>query len=242
MKNGSSKSTNKEESMYGQYCPLAMSAEFLCARWTMLILRELMLGASSFNDIGRGVPRMSRSLLSTRLKELIQAGIVKKQTSNNHISYQLTQAGKALRPIVLGMAEWGQKWLKVEPSLRDLDVGLLMWDIRRNTRPIDALPDPFIVEFYLTDVVDNQSHHWLIFKDGDVDLCHIDHGFDVDVYIEVSIVQLTKVWMGWECMQSAINASDIVLRGKPEYTKTAEQWLGQSIVADVSKVSVNCRI
>ncbi len=235
--------TYQSSNFYGQYCPLAMSAEFLCTRWTMLLLRELLFGSTNFNDISRGVPRMSRSLLSSRLKELVKVGIVKKyEDEKGQPHYRLTPAGEALEPVVLGMAGWGQQWLKVEPSLEDIDVGLLMWDIRRNTHPIPELPNPFIVEFFLTDVPENQSHHWLVFKDDLVDLCHIDYGFDVDVMIEVSARKLTKVWMGWESMQQAINEGEMRLRGNSRYTQLTTAWLGHSSVAHIDKVEPTLRI
>lgn len=221
---------------YGQYCPLAMSSEFLCTRWTMLVLRELLFGSTNFNDISRGVPRMSRSLLSNRLKELVSVGILERtEIGGKQKEYHLTEAGKALGPVVMSMAEWGQEWLKVEPSVRNLDVGLLMWDIRRNTKPIPQLPNPFTVEFFLNDVPENKSHHWLIFENEDVDLCHIDHGFDVDVYIDVSAKKLTKVWMGWDDFPSAIKKGEIIFKGDRKYTDIALDWLGQSSVAGVTK-------
>ncbi len=229
--------------VYGQYCPLAMASEFLCTRWTMLLLRELLFGSTSFNDISRGVPRMSRTLLSERLKDLIKAGVVTKdKDSTGQSHYHLTPAGQALETVVLGLAGWGQKWLKVEPSLESIDVGLLMWDIRRNTTPIPILPDPFIVEFFLTDVPENRSHHWLVFKNDIVDLCHIDYGFDVDVLIEVSAKKLTEVWMGWESMDSAIQKKDMLLRGHSRYTSIASKWLGHSRVAHIGKVSSEMRV
>ena len=115
------------QSNYGQYCPLAMSSEFLCQRWTMLILRELLLGSNTFNDISRGVPRMSRTLLSSGLKEMVAIGIISRNKKNNgHVEYSFTEAGKALEPVIMAMAHWGQKWLEVEPSIEKIDVSLLM--------------------------------------------------------------------------------------------------------------------
>lgn len=225
------------KSQYGQYCPLAMSSEFLCNRWTMLVLRELLFGSTGFNDISRGVPRMSRTLLSNRLKELIERGIVIRQTKQigGQIHYKLTEAGQALGPVVFSMAHWGQEWLEIEPSVENVDVGFLMWDIHRNAVPLDELPSPFIVEFYLNDVVENKSTHWLVFEDGKVDLCHIDHGFNVDVHIDVSVKKLTKVWMGWEDINAAIRDKSVKLMGHEKYTKIATSWLGQSSVANVRK-------
>lgn len=231
------------KSQYGQYCPLAMASEFLCNRWTVLVLRELLFGSTGFNDISRGVPRMSRTLLSSRLKELSDRGVVTRQTkAGGQIHYKLTEAGHALGPVVMGLAHWGQEWLEIEPSLKDIDVGFLMWDIHRNTVPMPELPNPFIVEFFLNDVPESKSTHWLVFEDGEVDLCHIDHGFDVDVQIEVSVETLTKVWMGWEEMEEAITSKKLKLNGLKKYTDLAVTWLGCSSVAHIKKREKSQRI
>jgi len=232
------------KSQYGQYCPLAMSSEFLGNRWTMLILRELLFGSTGFNDISRGVPRMSRTLLSNRLKELVERGIIlrQKKQAGGQIHYRLTEAGLALGPVVFSMAHWGQEWLDIEPSIENVDVGFLMWDIRRNAVPMKELPNPFIVEFFLNDVEENKSSHWLVFEDDKVDLCHIDHDFDVDVLIDVSIKKLTKVWMGWEDIEQAILDKSIQLKGLEKYTKLAVTWLGHSSVAQIKKRPESQRI
>jgi len=232
------------KSQYGQYCPLAMSSEFLGNRWTMLILRELLFGSTGFNDISRGVPRMSRSLLSNRLKELVKRGIILRQNKQGRgqIHYQLTEAGLALGPVVFSMAQWGQEWLDIEPSIESVDVGFLMWDIRRNAVPMKELPNPFIVEFFLNDVEKNKSSHWLVFEDDKVDLCHINHDFDVDVIVDVSIKKLTKVWMGWEDIEQAIMDESIQFKGLEKYTKLAVTWLGHSSVAQIKKRPKSQRI
>lgn len=224
---------------YGQYCPLAMSAEFLCQRWTMLILREIFFGSHAFNDISRGVPRMSRTLLSSRLKELAYIGVIERQEkkSSGQVLYKLTKAGQALETVVFSMAEWGQKWLQAEPSVKDVDVGLLMWDIRRNTNMLPELPDPFIVHFYLTDVPENKAHHWLVFENSEVDLCHIDKNFKVDVEIEIGAKKLAKIWMGWDDFENAIKAGEMVIEGSKQYTNIAQNWLGKSSVAHIEKVT-----
>lgn len=225
---------------YGQYCPLAMSAEFLCQRWTMLILREIIFGSNTFNDIARGVPRMSRTLLSNRLKELIQIGILSRheKRSGGHIEYNFTEAGHALKPVVFSMAEWGQEWLQTEPSVDKVDVSLLMWDIRRNTVPLPDLPDPFIVHIFLTDVSDKKADHWLVYEDGEVDLCYINTGFEVDVKIEVGIKKLTKIWMGWDDFDQAISDGSMIIEGAKKYCAIAKDWLGQSTVAHIEKTSM----
>ena len=223
---------------YGQYCPLAMSSEFLCQRWTMLILRELFFGSNTFNDISRGVPRMSRTLLSNRLKELVHIGVIQRHEKSavGHIEYNFTKAGEALKPVVFSMAQWGQEWLQSEPSVEKVDVSLLMWDIRRNTSPLPDLPDPFIVHIFLTDVSDKKADHWLVYEDGEVDLCYIDLGFKVDVRIEVGIKKLTKIWMGWENFDDAVSDGSMIIEGPKKFTDITKDWLGQSTVAHIGKV------
>lgn len=146
---------------YGQYCPLAMASEILCNRWTILVLRELLFGSTSFNDISRGVPRMSRTLLSKRLKELVQIAVIIKTTNLK---------GKALESVIIGMAGWGQEWLQTAHSLEDLDPRFLMWDIMRNAKNIEILPNPFIAHIHLSDVEDGLGDYWLVFEDECVDL------------------------------------------------------------------------
>ncbi|MBL4583006.1 MAG: helix-turn-helix transcriptional regulator [Pseudomonadales bacterium] len=233
-----------KKAQYGQYCPLAMSAEFLCNRWTLLVIRELLFGSTGFNEISRGVPRMSRTLLSTRLKELTDRGVVTRREKRvgGQVHYSLTSAGLALGPVVFSMAEWGQEWLEVEPAVQNVDVGFLMWDIHRNAVSMPELPSPFIVEFYLNNVPENKRTHWLVFEDDVVDLCHIDHGFSVHVQIEASIEDLTKAWMGWIDMSDAINTNKIIFKGPAKYTDIAITWLGSSSVAHIAKRVVAERI
>ena len=127
---------------YKQFCPLAMAAEVLCTRWTMVLMRELMAGSTRFNDLRRGVPKMSPTLLSQRLKELEQSGIVERralQSEKGVFEYRLTEAGRDIGPVVEAMGFWGQKWVESELSLKNLDPSLLMWDMRRNPNP-EPLP------------------------------------------------------------------------------------------------------
>jgi DNA-binding HxlR family transcriptional regulator len=122
---------------YGQFCPVAMAAELVCTRWTPLVLRELLAGSTRFNDLRKGVPRMSPALLSKRLKELEEAGIVERRrdAAGGGHDYHLTQAGRDLQPVVETLGVWGQRWLETRVSLRNLNPSLLMWDMRRNLDP-----------------------------------------------------------------------------------------------------------
>ncbi len=224
-------------SIYGQFCPLAMASEFLCSRWTLLILRELYLGSDSFNDISKGVARMSRTLLSTRLKELTDRGIITKQqtTKSRHTRYQLTPAGMALKSVVFGLGDWSQEWLETKPALENIDVDHLYWSIRRSAKFHPDLPNPFIVHLFVNDQVEKKQNAWLVYKNNAVDLCIIDHDFDVDVQIEADSKNLTKLFMGWADFHEAIQNKDVILRGPKKYTQLADQWFGRSRLASIAK-------
>jgi DNA-binding HxlR family transcriptional regulator len=122
-----------ERGSYGQFCPVAMAAEIFCNRWTALVMRELLCGTTRFNELRRGVPRMSPTLLSKRLKELEEAGVIVAVPTNQYgvVDYKLTEAGEDLRGIVMALGFWGQRWVESTLSLKNLDPGLLMWDMRR---------------------------------------------------------------------------------------------------------------
>ena len=226
-----------KKSSYGQFCPLALAAEFLCSRWTILILRELLVGSKSFNDISRGVARMSRTLLSARLKELTERGIVTKQLKGDsrHAEYHLTKAGEALGSVVFGMADWSQEWLQLEPSLENLDADHLFWSLRRCAIPHKDLPNPFIVHIYLTDQTKKHQNAWLVFKDNEVELCIVDHNYDVDVQIEATTENLTRLFMGWSDFSESIRKKNVQLHGSRKYTDIAHKWLGRSRLATISK-------
>src|SRR5690606_10520791 len=142
-------------------------------RWTLLVLRELLLGSRRFNEIHRGVPLMSPALLSKRLRELIDAGLLQRVEGDQgqEREYRLTQAGEELRPLVEGIGRWGQKWVRSRLAVEEIDVGLLMWDMRRFLAA-DRLPGgTTVIHVEFTDVARRRKHWWLICSDGQVDLC-----------------------------------------------------------------------
>ena len=150
---------------YKQFCPLAMAAEVLCTRWTMVLMRELVAGSTRFNDLRRGVPKMSPTLLSQRLKELERAGIVTRRaiaSETGVYEYRLTDAGRDIGPVVEAMGSWGQKWVESELSLRNLDPSLLMWDMRRNLNPEPLPRTRTVVQFLYSDLPPTKSLWWLV--------------------------------------------------------------------------------
>lgn len=157
----------EERGGYGQFCPVSMAAEILCTRWTALVVRELLCGTTRFNDLRRGLPRMSPALLSKRLKELEKAGVIATAPKEGSgVEYHLTPAGEDLRPLILGMGFWGQRWVESKLSLKNLDPSLLMWDIRRNLNPEPLPPRRCTIQFQYPELRDPQRNWWLLVERG----------------------------------------------------------------------------
>src|SRR6202035_4624509 len=134
------------------------AAEIICSRWTPLLLRELLCGSTRFNDLRRGVPRMSPTLLSKRLKELAEAGIITANVAGRTgaVEYKLTKAGEDLRGVVMSLGVWGQRWVESSLTLKNLDPSLLMWDMRRNLMPEPLPPRRCTVKFTYPELSANQ--------------------------------------------------------------------------------------
>lgn len=225
---------------YKQFCPVAMAAEILCSRWTLVLVRELVAGSTRFNDLRRGVPRMSPALLSKRLKDLEAAGVVERAAVPNEpgvFEYRLTASGRDLRAVVEATGQWGQRWISSDLSLDNLDVGLLMWDIRRNlnTEPMPRRKSTIQVTF--TDVEPARRKWWLVIEpDCEVDLCSVDPGFDVDLFVSVDLRTMTEIWMGHKSVRATIDQNLINLVGSRELEDKMQQWLGLSPFASVPRV------
>ena len=221
---------------YGQFCPVAMASEVLCTRWTVLILRELCAGSTRFNELRKGVPLMSPSLLSKRLKELEKYGVVQRAKSNEPgtYDYRLTQAGQDLQPIVLSMGSWGQKWVDKQSSLRNLDPSLLMWDMRRNLDPT-PMPDKRCVIQFLYSELPKKQRWWLVIDQNGVDLCLTDPGHDVDLYVVTDLRTMTAIWMGLTTVRSELEAGRLELTGDAALKRTIQTWLGLSPFAKEKK-------
>ncbi len=221
-----------EHGGYGQFCPVAMAAEIICSRWTVLVLRELLAGTTRFNELRRGVPRMSPALLSKRLKELERAGIVSAEpNAKGVVEYRLTEAGQELRPIVFGMGFWGQRWVESRLSLKNLDPSLLMWDMRRSLRPEPLPPRRCTIQFQYPELPENRRHWWLVVEPGAADLCSVDPGFEVDLHVIGSLRSMTAVWMGIATLAREVEAGRIELLGDPVIARSMQQWLGLSVFA-----------
>lgn len=225
---------------YRQFCPVAMAAEVLCTRWTVVLLREMIAGSTRFNDLRRGVPRMSPALLSQRLKELEEAGVVARVKAKGEpdlFEYRLTKAGQELQPLVEAFGFWGQRWIESELSLENLDAQLLMWDMRRS---LDLRPMPkrrSTIQFRYPDAPAAHRVWWLIVSPEEgVDLCSIDPGHDVDLYVQSDLKTMTAIWMGLGTVRKALSDGQMELVGDKQLATNMQTWLGLSPFAKEKKI------
>jgi DNA-binding HxlR family transcriptional regulator len=220
---------------YGQFCPIARAAEVLGERWTTLVIRELHCGSVRFNDLQRGLPRMSSSLLSRRLKELEDGGLVWKRqaTSGRGFEYRLTEAGRALGPVLEHMGAWAQQWSRDDLTIDDnLDPDLLMWDIRRCVTHKGIPKDRrFVVGFQFPNMPSNRRAYWLLFTEGQVELCYRDPGYDVDMLVIAHVKTLVEIWLGHKSIEKAADDETFRLEGDPKDVMAFRAWFTLSPTA-----------
>jgi DNA-binding HxlR family transcriptional regulator len=227
-------------SSYGQFCPVSMAAEVVCSRWTVLVIRELLCGSTRFNDLRRGVPRMSPALLSKRLKELEQAGIVRVEPTGQPgvNDYRLTRAGEELRGLVEGLGVWGQRWVETSLTLRNLDPPLLMWDMRRRLDPRPFPRGRTVIQFQYPEFDDGRRDWWLVVEDGTVDLCLHDPGHEVDLLVRAPLRVMTAIWMGYCSLRAEMASGALEVEGPPALIRSMPDWLGLSSFAPVKRPQV----
>lgn len=217
---------------YGQFCPVAKAAEIVAERWTPLVLRELIAGSHRFNEMHRGVPLMSTALLSQRLRELVDAGVIERRPGEvRGWEYFLTEAGEDLRPIIESLGFWGARWARGRLRQGDYDPGLLMWDIRRNIDQARLPEERTVVQFDLGGAPRAMRRWWLVFDGGDVDLCMKDPGHDVNLYLTAGVRTLADVWMGYIPMVTAMRAGQLEFLGPSRLASAFRKSLKLSVFA-----------
>jgi len=213
---------------YGQFCPVAVASEIFAERWTPVILRELLAGSEHFNEIHRGIPRISRALLASRLRGLERAGIVATEPlpGGRGRRYLLTEAGRELRLVIEALGRWGQRWT-ARVERRRLDPGFLMWNLRRRVA-LDRLPARRIVVAFRFGgpaiAARVRRTYWLVLERERTDLCIEDPGFEVDLHVEAELDAMVRVWLGDSTFDRALRSGDLRLFGPRELAGAFPSW------------------
>ncbi len=208
--------------------------EVLDERWTMLIVRELVAGSERFNDLRRGVPRISPSLLSKRLAELVRAGVLERRVDGDDIRYLLTSAGEELRPIIEAIGVWGTRWIG-ELGDADLDPKLLLWDMHRNIDLTAVPPGRTVVQFTFPEVPSRARNWWLVITRDDVDVCDSDPGYPVAITVTTRLRDMTQLWLGDISWSQALRSGAIDLTGPARTRRDLPHWFTLSSFAAVPR-------
>jgi DNA-binding HxlR family transcriptional regulator len=223
---------------YGQFCPVALGAEIFAERWTPLILRELLMGGRRFSDIQRGVPRMSRNLLTQRLRSLRLSGIIEQlpaEGGHGH-EYRLTISGRELSAVIDALGIWGYRWASKDLTDKNLDPDFLMWSLRRLIRT-DALPDERVVLLFRFRRHKDRLY-WLVLHRPEVDLCLFDPGYEVGLEIEAAVEPLARVCLGHIPLLEAIRDGGVEVHGAPHHRHALPNWLGVTRFAGMAASTV----
>lgn len=219
---------------YSQFCPVAKACEVLEPRWTLLLLCEMWSGSVRFNEIRRGVPGMSPTLMSKRLRQMEELGLVIRTESRaGEIHYRTTKVANELQPIVQALGKWAHRNIDAEVTLEKLDARLLMWNMRRKIDPASLpLTRRSVIEFIYPELPREERNYWLIARPGTtVDLCSTDPGHDVDLFITAELKAMTSAWIGFSSLKSEIAQGRISLIGDAGIAASIDDWMVRSSFA-----------
>ena len=226
---------------YGQYCPVAMATEILGDRWTLLIVRDLLTGVRHFNDLERGLPGISRGLLSDRLRRLQQTGVVEKHShgKGRKTEYRLTPAGKDLQEVVNALMVWGARWAFDEPSEEQLDPLLLMWWMRNRVRQDQLSRERVVIQFDF--LHGKKETYWLILTRQDVSVCLTHPGFDLDVLVTTELAVFFQIWLGRISYRQALKTGAVRVDALPTLARAFPTWFAWSVAAPAVRAATRAR-
>ena len=224
---------------YGQFCPVAKAAELFCERWTPLIIRDLAAGATRFSELHRGVPLMSPTLLSRRLKQLEAEGVIERRAgkTGKGATYHLTEAGAEFVPLVEGLGVWGQHWSRRQLEDGEVDLGLLIWSLERSVDASAFGDRRTVVRLQFTDLPQGKSLWWFVNQDNACELCVKDPGFEVDLYLGCTLPDMIYIVRGDLSLSRAIGDGRLEAIGSAKARKALNKWLNLSPLAKVKAKS-----
>ena len=220
---------------YGQFCPIAKGMEILGEKWTLLIIRELIMGSTRFNDFQRSLTQLSPTLLTKRLNFLEEQGLLVKRRIPGQRSHEYlpTAACQELMPVLEQVGSWGMRWARNQMQGDDFDLSLLMVYLERSIQPDKLIGQETVIRFNFSDVND-YPHWWVVVTGDDIDVCVKDPGREVDVYFNVDVRTMCEVWMGGISYKKAIKDGRLQLVGIPALTRNVNDWLKPSIFAGIA--------
>lgn len=219
---------------YGQFCPIAKASEIIGEKWTILIIRELLMGSRRFSDLQRGLGQISSAILTKRLTLLCDRGLVYRRRISGRKGYEYwpTESCEQLLPILLSLGGWGMHWARNNMVQGDYDVELLMLYLERSII-VDKLPGrTAVIKFHFTDIPD-LPNWWLVVEPSGTDVCSTDPGRDVDIFFRTSVAVMTEVWIGTLSLRKAKAADDLMIHGPAALTRNLKDWLAASVFADL---------
>jgi DNA-binding HxlR family transcriptional regulator len=228
---------------YGQFCPVAKAAELFCERWTALIIRNLAAGATRFTQIRRGVPLASPTLLSRRLRELEEEGVVERRrlADGRTWSYHLTPSGEEFKPLIEALGVWGRRWTRRELAKHEVNLTLLLWALEMNVRPAGFDRPRCTVKFTFTDQPAQRRDWWFVNEDGGVELCFEDPGYEVDLYLATTLPDMVLVYRGDLPLRTAIAQNRLKVHGVGWARRSLARWLVPSKFAHIKSLRTDAR-
>lgn len=219
---------------YGQFCPISKALEILGDKWSLLIIRELLMGSSRFNQLQRGLSQISPTILSRRLAFLDEKGLVlkKKIPGQRGSEYFPTQSCHELLPIILSIGSWGMRWAQSTITENDYDVELLMLYLKRSIIPDKLIGRESVIRFKFTDIK-TLSDWWIVVEGEDIDLCINDPAKEVDIYITTSVKMMADIWMGQCTYKKAIKSGQFSIVGNKILTHDISLWMRNSIFSEL---------
>lgn len=220
---------------YGQFCPVAKASELFCERWTPLIIRDLSAGATHFSEIRRGVPLMSQTMLSRRLKQLEAEGVVERRCGpgGRGATYHLTEQGREFVPVIELLGRWGQRWSRRELAEGEIDLGLLIWTLERSVLADAFGPGRTVVRLHVTDQVEGDDIYWFVNENGKCELCVRDPGYDVDLYLACTLPDIIYIVRGDLALEKAISADRLEVIGDKAARDRLRRWLNLGPLAAI---------
>ena len=219
---------------YGQFCPIAKSTEIIGEKWTLLIIRELLMGGSRFNELHRGLSLISPTILSKRLETLSAHGLVLKKKIPGQRGYEYfpTQSCKELLPIIRSLGDWGMNWARSNLTEKDYDVELLMLYLKRSIVARELIGRETVIRFKFIDI-EKYPDWWLVVTGEEIDLCVKNPGKEIDVYFTSSVKTMADIWMGDNSYRRAIREGLLKIVGHEMLTRNVTTWMSNSIFSDL---------